>query len=92
MANEILEHYPVNCKKLTGFIKGVFPVKEGFIHLRTFAYLTPRFCKESLIFGFFLAGFSEKHDLQVDEKSFQALKAGFQSFSVSEPRLNPTRD
>ncbi|PJZ54424.1 hypothetical protein CH380_04970 [Leptospira adleri] len=73
MANEILEHYPVNCKKPTGFNNGIFQVKEGKFHFRTFAYRTPRFCKESLIFGFFLAGFCKKHDLQVDEKSFQPL-------------------
>ncbi|EMM75602.1 hypothetical protein QMM42_03185 [Leptospira santarosai] len=68
MANEILEDYPVNYKKLTGFNYGIFGANIGTIRFQSLLhYQTPGFCKESFAFEFFLAGFLKNQDLQYNE-------------------------
>ncbi|ALE41428.1 hypothetical protein LEP1GSC034_1544 [Leptospira interrogans str. 2003000735] len=43
-----------------------------------FAYLTPDFCKESFIFGIFLACFLKNQDLQFNENYFQIFATAFE--------------
>ncbi|WP_039939284.1 hypothetical protein [Leptospira noguchii] len=43
-----------------------------------FAYRTPSFCKESFIFGIFLACFLKNQDLQFNENCFQIFATAFE--------------
>ncbi|WP_078131653.1 hypothetical protein [Leptospira kirschneri] len=43
-----------------------------------FAYRTPRFCKESFVFGIFLARFLKNQDLQFNENRFQIFATAFE--------------